>query len=299
MAVSVASAHLAPAPDAPALPLEGIDVPALARRAAVPAALAAAAAAALVVAGGPLHAFLDAIDRAVQADPRWVIAAGVFELLSFVGYIGLFWMVGSRATSRLGVRASAYITLGGAGATRLLPTAGVGGAALTLWSLRRAGLGTRGATSTLLSFLVLQYAVFLGALVVAGGSSPSASRATRPSASARCRPARRRSRSPPRSSSRPGAPRRRRSSPPTPPAPPGSAAACARRVASSAPACATASPSCGPATCACSAPPPTGPSTRPSSGRCSRRSARPPRSPSSSWPTSSARSATPCPSRAP
>ncbi len=169
MAVSVASAHLAPAPDAPALPLEGIDVPALARRAAVPAALAAAAAAALVVAGGPLHAFLDAIDRAVQADPRWVIAAGVFELLSFVGYIGLFWMVGSRATSRLGVRASAYITLGGAGATRLLPTAGVGGAALTLWSLRRAGLGTRGATSTLLSFLVLQYAVFLGALVVAGG----------------------------------------------------------------------------------------------------------------------------------
>ena len=78
-------------------------------------------------------------------------------------------MVGSRATPRLGVRASAYITLGGAGATRLLPTAGVGGAALTLWSLRRAGLGTRGATSTLLSFLVLQYAVFLGALVVAGG----------------------------------------------------------------------------------------------------------------------------------
>ena len=54
-------------------------------------------------------------------------------------------------------------------APRLLPTAGVGGAALTLWSLRRAGLGTRGATSTLLSFLVLQYAVFLGALVVSGG----------------------------------------------------------------------------------------------------------------------------------
>ena len=105
----------------------------------------------------------------MQADPRWVVAAGVFELLSFVGYIGLFWMVGSRATPRLGVRASAWITLGGAGATRLLPTAGVGGAALTLWSLRRAGLGTRGATSTLLSFLVLQYAVFLGALVTAGG----------------------------------------------------------------------------------------------------------------------------------
>ena len=169
MAVSVASAHLAPAPDAPALPFEGVDVRALARRAAVPAALVAVAAAALVVAGGPLQAFLHALERAVQADPRWVVAAGAFELLSFVGYIGLFWMVGSRATSRLGVRASAYITLGGAGATRLLPTGGVGGAALTLWSLRRAGLGTRGADSTLLTFLVLLYAVFFGALVVAGG----------------------------------------------------------------------------------------------------------------------------------
>lgn len=169
MAVSVASAHLAPPTDAAALPVEGVDVRALARRAAVPAALVAVAVAALVVAGGPLRAFVGALDRAVQADPRWVVAAGVFELLSFAGYVGLFWMVGSRATARLDVRASTYITLGGAGATRLLPTAGVGGAALTLWSLRRAGLGTRGATTTLLSFLVLQYAVFLGALATAGG----------------------------------------------------------------------------------------------------------------------------------
>src|SRR4051794_27862178 len=169
MGTAVASAHLAPAPEAPALPLEGVDVRALARRAAVPAALAAVAAAALVLAGGPLHAFLHAMDRAVQADPRWVVAAGVFELLSFAGYIGLFWMVGSRATPRLGVRASAYITLGGAGATRLPPAPRVGRGAPAPWGPRRAGLGTRGATSTLLSFLVLQYAVFLGALVLSGG----------------------------------------------------------------------------------------------------------------------------------
>ena len=107
------------------------DVRALARRAAVPAALAAAAAAAIVVAGGPLHAFAHALRRALDADPRWVIGGAIFELLSFAGYIALFWMVGSRASKRLGLRESTQVTLGGAAATRLLPTAGVGGAAVT------------------------------------------------------------------------------------------------------------------------------------------------------------------------
>ena len=118
------------------------DVRALARRAAVPAAVAAAAAAALVVAGGPLHAFAHALRRALDADPRWVIGGAIFELLSFAGYVALFWMVGSRATERLGLSESTQVTLGGAAATRLLPTAGVGGAAMTLWALRRAGLGS-------------------------------------------------------------------------------------------------------------------------------------------------------------
>jgi uncharacterized membrane protein YbhN (UPF0104 family) len=60
------------------------------------------------------------------------------------------------------------ITLGGTATTRLLPTAGAGGAALTLWALRRSGLSTRGATRTLLTFLVLLYSVFLGSIVVTG-----------------------------------------------------------------------------------------------------------------------------------
>ena len=145
------------------------DVRALAKRAAVPAALAAAAATAIVVAGGPLHAFAHALRRALDADPRWVVGGAVFELLSFAGYIALFWMVGSRATKRLGLAESTQVTLGGAAATRLLPTAGVGGAAVTLWSLRRAGLGTRGATRTLLGFLVVLYSVFLSAIAVSGG----------------------------------------------------------------------------------------------------------------------------------
>jgi uncharacterized membrane protein YbhN (UPF0104 family) len=152
------------------LALPALDLRALARRAAAPAALAAAAALALVVAGGPLRAFADALGRALDADPRWVAAGAVFELLSFGGYVALLWLVGSRATDRLDLRASAQVTLGGAAATRLLPTGGVGGAALTIWAFRRAGLGARGATRTLLAFLVTLYSVFLGSIALAGGS---------------------------------------------------------------------------------------------------------------------------------
>jgi uncharacterized membrane protein YbhN (UPF0104 family) len=144
------------------------DLRALARRAALPAAAAAALVIAIVVLGGPLQAFADALGRAVDADPRWVAAAAAFELLSFGGYIALLWLVGRRASDRLGLRETTQITLGGAAATRLLPTAGAGGAALTLWALRRSGLGTRGATRTLLTFLVLLYSVFLASVAVTG-----------------------------------------------------------------------------------------------------------------------------------
>jgi putative heme transporter len=144
------------------------DYRALARRAALPAAAAVALVIAVVVLGGPLQAFADALGRAVDADPRWVAAAAIFELASFGGYVLLLWLVGHRASARLGLRETTQITLGGAAATRLLPTAGAGGAALTLWALRRSGLGTRGATRTLLTFLVLLYSVFLGSVVVTG-----------------------------------------------------------------------------------------------------------------------------------
>jgi uncharacterized membrane protein YbhN (UPF0104 family) len=150
------------------LALPPLDLAALARRAALPAAAAGALVTAVVVLGGPLQAFADALGRAVDADPRWVAGAGAFELLSFGGYIALLWLVGARASGRLGLRESAQITLGGAAATRLLPTAGAGGAAVTLWALRRSGMGGRSAARTLLTFLVLLYSVFLGSVAVTG-----------------------------------------------------------------------------------------------------------------------------------
>ncbi|MEA2254475.1 MAG: hypothetical protein QOG35_520 [Solirubrobacteraceae bacterium] len=148
--------------------LPALELRTLARRAAIPAALVVAAGGALVVAGGPVRAFAHAFARALDADPRWVGAAAVFEVLSFAGYIALLWLVGGRVTGRMGPRESLQVTLGGAAATRLLPTAGVGGAALTLWALRRTGIGARRAARTLFAFLVVLYAVFLIAIAVSG-----------------------------------------------------------------------------------------------------------------------------------
>jgi uncharacterized membrane protein YbhN (UPF0104 family) len=94
----------------------------------------------------------------------------VFECLSIAGYVALLALVAGRASSRIRFRESAQITLAGAAATRLLPTAGAGGAVVTMWALRRAGLGARAATHTLLVFFVLLYAVFLGSVTLAGAA---------------------------------------------------------------------------------------------------------------------------------
>jgi uncharacterized membrane protein YbhN (UPF0104 family) len=155
--------------DAPAeLNIPAFDARALAKRAALPVAVAVAAVALILFAGGPLHAFSHALKRAVDADPRWVLAAMGFEIVSFSGYIALLWLVGERATPRMDLKASTQVTLAGAAVTRLLPTGGAGGVALTLWALRRTGLDPRAATRTLLTFLVLLYAVFLVAIAVSG-----------------------------------------------------------------------------------------------------------------------------------
>ena len=128
----------------PDLTLPALDLRLVARRAALPLALAAAAAAVVLLAGGPLAGprptRSPARSRPTRAGSR---VAAVAELLSFGGYIALFWLVGRRATPRLDLRASAEITLGGAAATRLLPTAGAGGAALTLWAIAKTGIGSR------------------------------------------------------------------------------------------------------------------------------------------------------------
>jgi uncharacterized membrane protein YbhN (UPF0104 family) len=150
--------------------LPSLDVRLVARRAALPLALAAAAVAVVLLAGGKMQLFADALSRAVSADPAWIAAAVVAEVLSFGGYIALLWLVGRRATPRLDLRAAGEITLGGAAATRLLPTAGVGGAALTLWAIVKAGVGSKRAGRTLLTFLSLLYGTFLAGIAISGAA---------------------------------------------------------------------------------------------------------------------------------
>jgi uncharacterized membrane protein YbhN (UPF0104 family) len=132
------------------------------------AVLLVAAAAVLTLTRGPAAELTQALERAFQADWGWVAAGVGFELLSFTGYVLLFWLVAGRATRAIRVRESAEVSLSGAAATRLLPTAGLGGVALTLWALARSGLAARSAVRTLLTFLVILYTVFMAALAVAG-----------------------------------------------------------------------------------------------------------------------------------
>lgn len=141
---------------------------ALTRRLAPLGALLAVAVAVAVAAPHVAGVFADALVRAIHADPRWAVAAVAFEVLSFGGYIMLFWHVAGRSTPRFGLRASYEVSLAGTAATRLLPTAGAGGAALTFWSLKRAGHDGATATRTLLTFLVVLYSVFLAALATSG-----------------------------------------------------------------------------------------------------------------------------------
>ncbi len=153
---------------APEFALASIDARSLVRRLA-PLALAAGAAALFVVlAGGRVHAFADALRRGLAVNGGWAAAGVGFECISLAGYVGLLSLIAGRATPRIRARESAQITFAGAAATRVLPTAGAGGAGLMLWALRRAGLGPRVAARTLLVFLVVLYSVFLTSIAVSG-----------------------------------------------------------------------------------------------------------------------------------
>jgi uncharacterized membrane protein YbhN (UPF0104 family) len=104
----------------------------------------------------------------------WLAFALVLEILSFVGHAILFRAVsidadrGKVGGSRIGFRASTEITLAGHAATRLFASAGAGGIALTAWALKKSGMESRDVAARMTTFMVLLYAVYMGALVVGG-----------------------------------------------------------------------------------------------------------------------------------
>jgi uncharacterized protein (TIRG00374 family) len=120
----------------------------------------------------------DTWNRLRQGNVWWLALAAVLEVLSFWGYVVLFRAVFSgddaagpdppRLRHRIGWRESYQITMAGLAATRLFAAAGAGGIALTAWALRRAGMEARVAACRLIAFMVLLYAVYMGALVIDG-----------------------------------------------------------------------------------------------------------------------------------
>jgi uncharacterized membrane protein YbhN (UPF0104 family) len=116
------------------------------------------------------HDFLAAIERALHANWGLVLAGAVLEVASVAGYVVLLHRVVSRASGGLGLRDSYDISLAGTAATRLLPTAGLGGAAVTVWALRARGVRNQEVAERLLAFLLLLYSVFVAALGLSGAA---------------------------------------------------------------------------------------------------------------------------------
>jgi uncharacterized protein (TIRG00374 family) len=110
----------------------------------------------------------DTWNRIRHGDPWWFAFAAGLEVLSFLSYIALFRAVFVRSTSRISWRVSYQITMAGVAATRLLASAGAGGVAVTVWALRRSGMGARVVASRMIAFMALLYGVYMATLVVDG-----------------------------------------------------------------------------------------------------------------------------------
>ena len=110
----------------------------------------------------------DTWHRIEQGDPWWLALALAFTVLSFGAYVALFQGVYMRSRTRLDLRASYQITMAGLAATRVFAAGGAGGIALTAWALRRAGMRRRQVADSTIAFLVLQYAIYMLALIVCG-----------------------------------------------------------------------------------------------------------------------------------
>jgi len=103
-----------------------------------------------------------------KGDPWWLALAGVFEVVSFLGYVALFRAVFVRGRGLVDWKESYQITMAGLAATRLFAAAGAGGVALTAWALRRSGMEARIVACRMIAFMVLLYGVYVTTLLVDG-----------------------------------------------------------------------------------------------------------------------------------
>jgi uncharacterized membrane protein YbhN (UPF0104 family) len=108
----------------------------------------------------------DTWNRIRNGSPWWMALALAFTVGMFAGYIAMFR--GVFRDARIGWRESAEITLAGLAASRLFAAGGAGGLVLQAWALRQAGMRRREVSDRTISFLVLTYAPYAGAVIVCG-----------------------------------------------------------------------------------------------------------------------------------
>jgi len=106
--------------------------------------------------------------RLQHGDPLSLALGAVLEMCSIVGYAALFRTVFGRGVPRIDWRASMEIPLAGIAAIRLVAAAGAGGVAVTAWALDRAGVSAEVIACRMVASLVVQYSVYLAALIVCG-----------------------------------------------------------------------------------------------------------------------------------
>lgn len=120
-------------------------------------------------------------NRIQHGNAWWLALGAVLEVCSFLGYIALFRGVfirgnsrapsaapGGGASARIDWSESYQITMASLAATRLFAAAGAGGIALTVWALRRSGMGRRTVASRMIAFMALLYGVYMAALLIVG-----------------------------------------------------------------------------------------------------------------------------------
>ena len=110
----------------------------------------------------------DGIETMLAGDPVWLAIALALSVPMFFSYVALFRGVVGEHAIDLSWRESYQITMAGLAATRLFSAGGAGGIVLTYWALRKAGMERKQSAARMVAFLVVLYAVYMFALVVAG-----------------------------------------------------------------------------------------------------------------------------------
>jgi len=107
--------------------------------------------------------------RRLRSGNGWWLGLGVpLEAISIAAYVALFRAVFGAGSGRIGWRASYQITMAGGAATKFFAAAGSGGVALTVWALRASGLSSRAVAQEMVCFEIVNYGVYMFALVICG-----------------------------------------------------------------------------------------------------------------------------------